>query len=556
MTRRIVAQARWVVLVAILVALGPSVPARIGGGGSTARGTIRHGIMRPHRNADGSIVHTRELAGETTNWSGYVVSKFNSGTPYTAAQGSWVVPSVTYGGTTASEEDSSNWVGIGGNCSDAACDPDQTLIQLGTESDALSNGGHRYYAWYEMLPADSITLPNPVSPGDVMTAALQCVASCSAATQTWQLSMVDQTQGWTFAQNFSYASSELSAEWIVEAPSDDNNNVFALADFSRSTFNSSSANGVNPQFNLSLDGLQMDDSKKNNAGQTANPSAPSAGDAFSVCWSVGPNFAPCSFDGTPPQVAPQLAAAMLPSSRSVEANLSATAFATIVNPGSTPGESCTIAPTVTPTDTIFSFQTTDPATNHLTGTPNTPVTIAAGGSQTFAVALTSGVTINPTTVDFFYTCQGQLPAGLFTGVNTLGYSASPTPVPDMVALVATASGDGTLHIAGSGGIGAFAMASDNAGSAGALTVSVNTGGVTLPLNATVCQTNPATGQCLASPAASIPATVAAGAQPTFSVFATATGAIPFVPGTNRIFVQFADSGGAVRGSASVAVATQ
>lgn len=42
---------------------------------------------------------------------------------------------------------------------------------------------------------------------------------------------------------------------------------------------------------------------------------------------------------------------------------------------------------------------------------------------------------------------------------------------------------------------------------------------------------------------------------TFAVFARATGDIAFEPGTHRAFVQFTDSHGTVRGSASVAVRT-
>ncbi len=44
--------------------------------------------------------------------------------------------------------------------------------------------------------------------------------------------------------------------------------------------------------------------------------------------------------------------------------------------------------------------------------------------------------------------------------------------------------------------------------------------------------------------------------PTFGIFATATGDVPFDPAKNRIFVQFKDGGGAVRGGTSVAVQTQ
>jgi hypothetical protein len=556
MAGRVGAQAKWVALAAILVTLGPSVPAGIGAPhGSVA---FRHGLMRPHRHIDGSLVQTQEAIAQTTNWAGYVVSQFNSGTPYTAAQGSWVVPRVAFAGAgSAHMEFSANWVGIGGTCGDANCDAssqDTTLIQLGTESDANPGGGTDYYAWYEMLPMGSMTLMNnPVSPGDVMTASLQCVASCSETTQSWTLSMVDQTQGWTFTQTFSYASSELSAEWIEEAPSGDNNTVLALADFGQSTFNATSANGVSPQLNLSLDGIQMDDATGMAAGQTANPSQPSPGDAFSVCWNVGPGFAPCAFSGAAPQVAPQLASAVLPSSRSVEIGRTATAFTTIINTGSAPAESCTIEPDVA-FQGQFLFQTTNPTTNVLTGSPNVPATIPAGGSQSFVIALTPEAVLSPTTLDFSYSCQGDLPAAALTGVNTLAFSASATPVPDVIALASTVSNDGTLHIGA--GDGAFAMASINAGATGALTVTVNTGDNAVPVALSLCQTDPTTAQCLAPPAASVAVTINANATPTFSVFATAEGAIPFSPGVSRIFVQFTDAGNAVRGSTSVAVTTQ
>ena len=51
-------------------------------------------------------------------------------------------------------------------------------------------------------------------------------------------------------------------------------------------------------------------------------------------------------------------------------------------------------------------------------------------------------------------------------------------------------------------------------------------------------------------------TVNAGFTPTYSVFATATGTVPFDPAVNRIVVTFTDGGGALRGSTSVAVRTQ
>jgi hypothetical protein len=143
-----------------------------------------------------------------------------------------------------------------------------------------------------------------------------------------------------------------------------------------------------------------------------------------------------------------------------------------------------------------------------------------------------------------------------TGLNTLSLSASATPVPDIVALAATAQNDGILHITGTPGSNAFAVATVNVGASAQITATANTGSAALPLSLSLCQTNPSTGGCLATPAASVSTTIAANTTPTFGIFATASGGVPFLPATNRIFVQFSDANGIVRGSTSVAVQTQ
>jgi hypothetical protein len=48
----------------------------------------------------------------------------------------------------------------------------------------------------------------------------------------------------------------------------------------------------------------------------------------------------------------------------------------------------------------------------------------------------------------------------------------------------------------------------------------------------------------------------AGDAPTFGIFVTGTGTVPFAPATNRVFVPFKDAGGSTRGATSVAVRTQ
>jgi hypothetical protein len=167
----------------------------------------------------------------------------------------------------------------------------------------------------------------------------------------------------------------------------------------------------------------------------------------------------------------------------------------------------------------------------------------------------------PTAVVLGFDCSGLAAAPSSTGLNTLLYSASATPVPDVVALSAAPTvmnvPAGTLAVP-AGGAGAFAVATVNVGASGAITATANTGSATLPLAITLCQTNPSTGACInpATPASSTTVTINANATPTFAFFATASGAVPFIPQTNRIFVQFSDANGVIRGSTSVAVETQ
>jgi hypothetical protein len=249
-----------------------------------------------------------------------------------------------------------------------------------------------------------------------------------------------------------------------------------------------------------------------------------------------------------------LAAAILPSSRSVETGVTATAFATMINAGATAVTGCGIAP-ATSLPAGFFYQTTNPATNALTGSPNTPADIAAGGSQTFVFGLTPFLAIAPIDAQFNFGCTGVPPAAVLPGIDTLLFSASTTPVPDIVALVATPSDDGILDIPGATGVNAFAVATINLGAGDTVTASAIPSAA-LPIALSICQTVPATGQCQAAAGASVTATIAAEATPTFSVFVSGAGTIPFEPGTNRIFVQFTGSNGNTSGLTSVAVQTQ
>ncbi len=519
---------------------------------------VRHHPMRPMRDNTGAMMRGARHEAQTTNWSGYFVAQYQTGQSYTSAQGTWTVPTSSFSGSgsrTSTTQYSATWVGIGGTCTDAQCsgNGDQTLIQLGTEQDASKFGGPDYYAWYEMLPADSVTIPYPVQPGDRITASLQCTASCSSANQTWSLSMTDYTQNWSWSQSFVYASSELSTEWIEEATSLCNNDgsnctVEPLADFGTLSLGPGTTNGANPFLTLAQNGIEMNQ----NAGITAQPSSPYLGDNFASCWGDG-SFTPCSF--TPSTGS--LVASVLPSSRSVKDGSTATAFATIINTGSTTASDCAVG-LGTNIGGAFTYQTTNSSSNASTGSANTPIDVPAGGVQSFVLSLTPGTTFAATDIDLQFYCATAGMAPIDTGLDTLLLGSSATSTPDVVALSATPSGDGILDIQGTGGSAAFALATVNVGSAasGDLTVSAGTGSASLPLSFTLCQTSPSTGQCAATPAGSVSASFPAEATPTFSVFVQASGTVAFDPANNRIFVKISDSAGNIRGETSVAVRTR
>jgi len=201
------------------------------------------------------------------------------------------------------------------------------------------------------------------------------------------------------------------------------------------------------------------------------------------------------------------------------------------------------------------FQTTNPATNALTGTANTPIALPANSAQSFLLAFQGNFAFSEPGLTPIFFCQDQSFAPLFPGVDTVDLSFSSTPTPDVIALSATTTNDGILHIPGASGSGAFSVATINVGVGAAITAAAIGSGV-MPTTIGICQSDPNTGLCLAPPAASVTTTINQNGTPTFSIFATAGQTIPFQPAANRLTVQFRDAGGALRGSTSVAVTTQ
>jgi len=125
-------------------------------------------------------------------------------------------------------------VGLGGS-SDTATGLEQT----GTGADC-SNGTAKYYAWYEILPAASVTVPLKVKPGDQIT------TSVNVSSTTVLVQIKNRTRKTSFTKALTVAAPDLSsAEWIAEAPSACNNasrcTVLPLANFGTVNFTRAAA---------------------------------------------------------------------------------------------------------------------------------------------------------------------------------------------------------------------------------------------------------------------------------------------------------------------------
>jgi peptidase A4-like protein len=224
-------------------------------------------------------------ASQSNNWSGYNKGALDVGKVFRQVSGTWVVPTATQH-TSGKAEFSSVWVGIGGGCLNSSCLlTDSTLIQTGTEQDVAANGAASYSAWWEIIPAPSITISNfPVRPGDRMTANI-----ASTVPGVWTITLANNTTGRTFNQTVPYPSTMGSAEWIVETPLiiGTNAGFSSLPNLSRVTFDLAQVNVSSTSLGLTSANLTAADEIQlvnGNGAVIADPSAPDAQrDGFSVC---------------------------------------------------------------------------------------------------------------------------------------------------------------------------------------------------------------------------------------------------------------------------------
>ena len=249
-----------------------------------------------------------------------------------------------------------------------------------------------------------------------------------------------------------------------------------------------------------------------------------------------------------------MAAAVLPASRNGQVGDTLTAFVTLINGGNVTAERCSID-LIANVPATLSYRTTDPATNAAVGPTDTPLDIAPGAAQSFVVSIVLEAEFAPTDAALAYSCLNADTVTPLSGLNTLLMSASTDPVPDVVALAATASSDGIVRLDENGN-GAFSVASVNVGAGSMISVSADSG---TDAAVALCESDVVTGACInpSTPTfGSVDLMIDANATSTFSVFASSSTPIALDAANNRVRVVFSDGSGNVRGQTSVAVQSQ
>ena len=274
---------------------------------------------------------------------------------------------------------------------------------------------------------------------------------------------------------------------------------------------------------------------------------------------LGSNASTTGPEATPTSSAPQctavttspITAAVLPNAFAAQTNTSATVFASMTLTNGLPGQNCRVA--IEPSSNLeFAFQETNPSTNQPEGTKNMPVNIAQGATGTFVLGFEATAPFVQLGYPLIFSCDGIVPLPSITGLSSVDVNFTETATANIVAESATSPSGGVVTVP-VGGEGAFAVAADNAGNASAsVVVSGDTGDASLPVSIAVCQTNPSTGACNATPAPSVTTSFSEGTTATYSVFVTASGAITLSPATNRIFLRF-KLNGVELGATSVAI---
>jgi Peptidase A4 family len=246
-----------------------------------AAGTAGAATLTAHGQLFKPVPGVSANANDSSNWFGYSQGSVEQGEKlFNSIGGSWTVPAATQH-TAGQAEASSDWIGIGGGCVDSGCTvTDSTLIQTGTEQDVSATGAPSYSAWYELVPAPSLTISSmTVQPGDQMHASISQLA---ADADVWDITIQDVTRNESYSTTLPYPSTMDTAEWIEETPLEIGTNAgfAALPNLTNPAFNSGTVNGAAVKLSSSEE-MDLTDSSGAVIGA---PSAPnSAGSGFDAC---------------------------------------------------------------------------------------------------------------------------------------------------------------------------------------------------------------------------------------------------------------------------------
>ena len=262
---------RLVRILALLLA--PSVAAFAAAPQADARPASRHHLL------------VTVNANQSSNWSGYNQGTLEQGSKlFTQVSGDWTVPTARPH-VRGQDEYSSSWLGIGGGCVDAACNvTDSTLIQAGTEQDVNAAGKASYSAWYELIPAPSLTITSlAVAPGNRMHVDIR---ETVADSNVWVITVKNLTTGKSFTTTVPYSSTHATAEWIEETPlvidTGGGAGLAAMPNLGAVSFDQAFTNGSRAGLKTSEE-MQLVDSS-NPPKPIATPSAPDRGrDGFRDC---------------------------------------------------------------------------------------------------------------------------------------------------------------------------------------------------------------------------------------------------------------------------------
>jgi hypothetical protein len=222
----------------------------------------------------------RANANQSSNWFGYNQGTLEQGRKlFNSITGNWTVPTASQH-TSGQAEYSSDWIGIGGGCVDKGClIGDSTLIQTGTEQDVSSGGTPSYSAWWEVIPAPSLTITKmKVSAGDRMYASIKELVADSGV---WKITIQDLTKGESYSTTVPYTSTHATAEWIEETPLIISTAGLApLPNLSSPGFDLATTNGKPANLKASEE-IQLVNSKGNVFGAPSGPDPDL--DGFNAC---------------------------------------------------------------------------------------------------------------------------------------------------------------------------------------------------------------------------------------------------------------------------------